>query len=530
MLDSFFFDTAARLPDAPALWVDAQLLSYRTLAEQADRVADGLQRLTSDIVPAREGDTPACLLFAHRSAAAYGGLLGILASGHAYVPLGAHFPPERNAAIARRSGARVLLVDRDCATRLAELQPLLDPAIRIVAIESLLAAEQAVAVPDAPQRVVHARRTCADLAYVLFTSGTTGVPKGVKVTHANATAYMRSQVAVDPAAANARYSQAFDLTFDLSVHDMFVCWANAGCLYVPPSSDPLTLFAFVRQHALTHWGSVPSTAAFIQQFRKLKPDVFPSLRMTMFCGEALPTSLAQAWALAAPHSRIRNLYGPTEATIACMRFEVERPALARSTDAVVPLGWSLPGEETLVVDAQGEPVADGEKGELLLAGAQLAAGYISDNPADHAKFFDRVYAGRTARRWYRTGDLASVSASHGMRFHGRTDSQVKIRGHRIETQEVEHALRLASGALMVAVIPWPRDATGMANGLVGFVTGTARDDVTILAACRQQLPLYAVPSRVVRLDAFPVNANGKIDRNALLGHCPQTVARVAQPG
>ncbi|MGI4858432.1 MAG: amino acid adenylation domain-containing protein [Janthinobacterium lividum] len=539
MLDSFFFDTATRLPEAPALWVDGQLLSYRTLAEQAVRVTHGLQPLMSDIVPAREGETPACLLFAHRSAAAYGALLGILASGQAYVPLGAHFPPERNAAIARRSGARILLVDRHCAARLGELRPLLDPAIRIVDIDSLLAADPAATPLHVPHhtslhtphhRPPHTERTGADIAYVLFTSGTTGTPKGVKVTHANATAYMQSQLALDPAAAHARYSQAFDLTFDLSVHDMFVCWANAGCLYVPPSSDPLTLAAFVQQHALTHWGSVPSTAAFIQQFRKLKPGVFASLRMTMFCGEALPTSLAQAWALAAPHSRILNLYGPTEATIACMRFEIHRDALASATDAVVPLGWSLPGEETLVVDAQGDPVPDGAKGELLLAGAQLAAGYISDNPVDHAKFFARVYAGRAARRWYRTGDLASVSALHGMRFHGRIDTQVKIRGHRIETQEVEHALRLASGALMVAVVPWPRDATGMASGLVGFVTGTGREDTTILAACRQQLPLYAVPNRLIRLDAFPVNANGKIDKNALLGYCPQAARSVAQPG
>ncbi|MGI4985012.1 MAG: amino acid adenylation domain-containing protein, partial [Janthinobacterium lividum] len=498
MLDSFFFDTAARLPEAPALWVDEQLLSYRTLAGQARHIATGLQQLLSDTAPAQEGETPACLLFANRSAAAYGGLLGILASGQAYVPLGAHFPPERNAAIARRSGARLMLVDRDCAARLDELRPLLDPSIRIVDIDSLLALEPAAALPPSPSPS-HARRADTDIAYVLFTSGTTGVPKGVKVTHANGTAYMRSQLALDPAAPNSRYSQAFDLTFDLSVHDMFVCWANAGCLYVPPSGDPLTLAAFVRQHSLTHWGSVPSTAAFIQQFRKLRPSVFPSLRMTMFCGEALPTSLAQAWALAAPHSRILNLYGPTEATIACMRYEIKRATLDAATDAVVPLGWSLPGEETLIVDAEGEPVPDGAKGELLLAGAQLSAGYISDNPADHAKFFERAYAGRAARRWYRTGDLASVSTVEGMRFHGRIDSQVKIRGYRIETQEVEHALRLASGAQMVAVVPWPRDAVGMANGLVGFVTGTLHEeDAAILAACRQHLPLYAVPSRIVR--------------------------------
>lgn len=525
MLDAFFFNSASSAPDAPALWVDRRLHSYSELANSANAVRNALQ---SDSTPPHpDGTLGPCLLFAYRSEGAYAGILGILATGRAYVPLGAQFPAERNAAIVRRSGARIMLVDTFCEPLIASLLPLIDPGIRIIYLSTVLATSRETSTSEAGERVtapVAVERREDDIAYILFTSGTTGVPKGVKVRHANATAYMRNQLALNPVMPDARCSQIFDLTFDLSVHDMFVTWGMGACLYVPDISDPLTLSAFVNTHQLTHWYSVPSTAAFLQQFRKLKADTFPSLRVSMFCGEALPTALARAWMTAAPSSVLMNLYGPTEATISCMRYELSAEFLADYAGGVIPLGWSLPGEETLVIDAAGEPVPDGEKGELLLGGYQVAAGYISDNPKDHAKFFERRFPTRHALHWYRTGDLASVSEVHGMLFHGRMDGQVKIRGNRVETQDVEHAVQLASEATMVAVIPWPIDDNNMPLGLVAFVNDTQKDDKTILEACRLQLPVYAMPDRIVRVETFPVNANGKTDKNALSAMCQTAVA------
>jgi amino acid adenylation domain-containing protein len=520
MLDAFFFDSARNAPDAPALWVNQRLHTYGELANGAHAVLHALQSYS--IPSDADSALGPCLIFANRSEGAYAGILGILAAGRAYVPLGAQFPPERNAAIVRRSGARVMLVDAFCEPMLASLLPLIDPEIRIIHLNDVLASgteTSKLEVDIATTTPTGLGRREDDIAYILFTSGTTGVPKGVKVRHANATAYMRNQLAMNPVIPDARCSQIFDLTFDLSVHDMFVTWGMGACLYVPDSSDALTLSAFVNKHQLTHWYSVPSTAGFLQQFRKLKPDMFPSLRVSMFCGEALPTALARAWKAAAPASVLMNLYGPTEATISCMRYELDAAMLANYTGGVIPLGWSLPGEETLVIDGAGEPVQDGEKGELLLGGHQVAAGYISDNPKDHAKFFERRFASRSALHWYRTGDLASVSEPHGMLFHGRMDSQVKIRGNRIETQDVEHAVQRASEATMVAVIAWPLDENNMPLGLVAFINDSQQDDKTILTGCRLHLPTYAVPDRIVRVETFPVNANGKTDKNALFALC-----------
>lgn len=523
MLDSFFFHSAARLPDANALWVDGGYSSYQRLAECADRVASALQGL--DTVDEGRSQPSPCLLFAHRSEAAYAGVLGILAAGRAYVPLNKNFPKERNAAIARRSGCRVLLVDERCSEALAALMPLLDPSIQVIAIETLMRRHEAA------QGFARRERSPGDTAYVLFTSGTTGVPKGVMVTHANASTYMRSQLQLDPAPADSRFSQVFDLTFDLSVHDMFVCWGNGGCLYVPPSTDALELAAFVPEHRLTHWASVPSTGSFMQQFRKLKPAVFPDLQYSMFCGEAFPAALARDWSRAAPNSRILNLYGPTEATISCLRFEVEPGFLEGFDGGVLPLGVSLPGEETVIVDEAGKPVAPGCTGELLLGGHQLAAGYVSENPADHARFFECRYPDHVATRWYRTGDLASVNNENGLVFHGRLDTQVKIRGNRIELQEIEYVIKRCTEAAMVCVVAWPRDKAGMAAGLVAFMSGADLEDAWVLAECRKRLPLYAIPNRVVQLETLPLNVNGKVDRNALTRWCDeQNTNKVAVTG
>ncbi|WOD20208.1 amino acid adenylation domain-containing protein [Paraburkholderia kirstenboschensis] len=527
MLDSFFFDTAASEPERPALWVDEHLYCYGELASRASRIAAGL----TSAMPA--GGARRCLLFAHRSVAAYAGLLGIMKAGFAYVPLNPTLPAARIAAAVEQSKAPVLLVDRRCTALLDDVLMLIDecpkiffiddekdlsgmddsPAHRRVADLPRLPGALAVAPPHAAQRALH------DHAYVLFTSGSTGAPKGVAISHANACAYVTAQLQLLGRLPDARYAQFCELSFDPSVHDMFVCWANGACLYVPKTTEPIYNAAFIREHAITHWNSVPSVAAFMQQFRKLPPNEFESLRVTCFGGEPLPVSLAQAWQKAAPKSRIFNLYGPTETTVACSAFEVTPQFLADATHAVMPLGQAVPGMELLIVDATLQPVAQGESGELLIGGPQVAAGYLRADEPNNRRFVTRRYAGLRSSHWYRSGDAAREVPRDGIVFQGRLDTQVKIRGNRIEIEEVEHVVQTSSRAALCAVIAWPVDEAGRAHGLLAFVTRTRIDAAQILQACRQRLPAYAVPQRVIALDAMPLNANGKIDRRALAAQC-----------
>lgn len=534
MLDSFFFETAAREPDRPALWVDERSYCYGELASRACRIAADL----SAVLPA--GRARRCLLFAHRSVDAYAGLLGILNAGCAYVPLNPNVPAARIAAVIRQSGAPVMLVDRRCAALLDEVVPLLDESPRIFLLydeggevepvsgdsNETSPSREALAGgrlgwPPCDPLVAEAARPRApcDEAYILFTSGSTGSPKGVPILHQNACAYVAGQSHLIDRLPDARYIQLCELSFDPSVHDMFVCWANGACLYVPKTVEPIYNAAFIKQHAITHWSSVPSVAAFMLQFRKLQPDEFPTLRVTLFGGEPLPRLLVQAWLRAAPNSRVLNMYGPTETTVACSAFEVTAEFLADSRHAVMPLGRALPGMELLIVDAALEPVAPGASGELLIGGPQVAAGYLSVDDPGNRRFISRMYPGHGASRWYRSADAARELAGEGIVFQGRLDTQIKIRGNRIELEEVEHVVRSCSQAALCAVIAWPVDEAGRAGGLIAFVTHVQDGAARILQACRQHLPAYAVPQRVVMLDALPLSVNGKVDRTALAGHC-----------
>ena len=508
MLHAFFFDSAANQPNNPALWVDGRSYTYEEIETRARRIASGLASVEEAGNPRR------CLLFAHRSAAAYCGVLGILDAGLAYVPLSPKMPAARIATIVEQSGAPLMLVDSRCARSLDEVLPLLDQPPRIFSLDEQVA-DPLQPLPIAPY--VQRPGTVDDVAYVLFTSGSTGAPKGVPITHANADAYVEGQLRLNEKHCHARCIQLCELIFDPSVHDMFVCWANGGCLYVPDSVDPLSNAEFVRRHEITHWNSVPSVAGLMQQLRKLSPGAFPSLRVSLFGGEPLPRSLALAWMRAGPDSRLLHMYGPTEATIACTCFEVRREFLEDEQNTVMPLGWALPDVELMIVDSGLEPVAFGERGELLVAGPQIAGGYLLPDEANSRRFLRKDYPDRRSRRWYRTGDVVRTTAHHGIMFHGRLDTQVKIRGNRIELEEVEHVVQVCSEGTQCAVIPWPIDEVGRATGLIAFVANARVEPALVLQACRRRLPSYAVPQGVVAVDSLPLNTNGKIDRRALAG-------------
>jgi len=391
----------------------------------------------------------------------------------------------------------------------------------------------------------YAHRDPGDLAYVLFTSGSTGIPKGVQISHTSISSYIGNESKRRPRAAGDRYSQFFDLTTDPSVEETFLCWANGACLYTMPKNDPLSVASFLTEHRLTHFSSVPSTIAFLKQYRKLKPGMFPDLKLSIFGGEAFRGEWLKAWAEAAPNAEIRNMYGPTETTVAVAKFSVNAAQIDENFDGVLPIGKPMAGVELLIVDETGEPVPVGEPGELLIGGPQLAIGYIGASNDDAQRFMMKTFVDRKATRWYQTGDLVSAhedgttagaqgnegSAQDGegghlqYRFLGRIDSQVKIRGNRIELQEVESVLAAASGATMTAAIALPADAFGVSPGIVGFISAPSHDEadedevaaanLEILQQCRLKLPAFAVPTRVVRLGDFPVNLAGKLDRLAL---------------
>ena len=353
-----------------------------------------------------------------------------------------------------------------------------------------------------------------DIAYLLFTSGSTGIPKGVMVAHRNVRHFLDAMSERYRLTAEDRLSQAFDLTFDLSVFDMFMGWEAGACVCVLPASAQLKPAMWVVEQGLTVWFSVPSLALLMKRFGMLKPGRFPSLRWSLFCGEALPAELVVAWAEAAPESVVENLYGPTELTIACTLYRWD-PARspAESTAGLVPIGAPYPGMTTLIADDELREVEVGAEGELLLAGPQVTPGYWQDPEKTAAAF---VVPPDQSAVYYRTGDLVRRPADGSpITYVGRVDHQVKINGYRVELGEIEAAIRDAAEVDEVVALGWPRTATGAA-GVAAFVAAEALDVDALRASLAARLPDYMMPSSIHLLANMPLNSNGKFDRHALV--------------
>ncbi len=515
-LAQLFCHSARRYAERPALWVDGDFVSYRELQGLAASIAHALTGAGHANGEAR------CAILGSRGLIDYAGILGAAFARCTYVPLNVRHPAQRLTQVMRDADVQSLIVGRN---HLDESRVLLES----VSHPLLVLLPDTISAPDWAAPMTQHRFQCRgdlcpadavafpegnpdDGAYLLFTSGSTGAPKGVLVRNRNAMPYLRSVAARYAPSSEDRFTQLFDLTFDLSVHDMFLCWGAGAALFRVPDNARFSPREFVCRHELTMWFSVPSTAAMMLGLRALRPGDFPSLRLGLFCGEALPKRLAVAWAAAAPNAEIENLYGPTEATIALTAFRVPRDTAAvEALPEVLPIGAPLPGQDAVTLDPSGQPVRDGEDGELCLAGSQVTDGYWR-RPDLTAQRFARV--DWDDRVWYRTGDRARHTSEHGLVFLGRLDRQVKIAGHRVELQEIEAILHHAAGA-NAAAIAWPLGPDGLARGIVGFVGKTARSANEVVDACRQALPPYAVPSAIHQVENWPLNSSGKTDHARL---------------
>lgn len=508
-LGELILDHARAGPHRQALWARGETLTYGELIERAGGMAallgeNGL------------GPDDRVAVLSERTATVYAAIVATLINGSAYVPLNPRFPSKRNRQILESSAARALICSESQRAMLDEIGDSLPNLEMIILPESgsrcSIDVRQLLAT-DLSRPGIDTRFNCevapGELAYLLFTSGTTGVPKGVPITNANVLAYLRGIRNICVVEKDARLLQIADLTFDMSVHDLFLAWTSGATLFSAPENATLLSSRLVAEHDLTHWFSVPSAAALIRQAGLLDAGFMPSLRFSFFCGEALTGAVAEAWAAAAPNSAIINLYGPTEATVAVSAFRYS-PGQA-DPPAVVPLGHPFPEQTMTLFDSAGQPAED-ETGEICLSGSQVACGYWQSPELTAEQFFEWQ-----GRRWYRTGDLGRFAADEGFSYLGRADRQVKIRGYRMELQEIEAAVRKATGRDLAAVLPWPIVESGSALGCIAFVVGS---DVapTALEECRKLLPEYAVPSCILPIHEMPLNTNGKFDYRALSDH------------
>jgi amino acid adenylation domain-containing protein len=515
-VQSGFLASAEAYPDRPALTVQGVTYSYAELRERAVAVA---ATIAANAPPGPR----LAAVFAYRTVTTFSAVLGTLLSGRGYVPLNRTLPPARTRLMLERSQARAIVVDEQSSVQLEQILGALDERFLVLAPD----------MPDVGELRRRLRRHvvlgAADLeardawrpaspdpdavAYILFTSGSTGVPKGVTVAHRNLTVLLDDMVARYGVSSEDRVSQTHELTFDVSAWDMFVCWEAGACLCCPTQKELIKPDGFIRGLGITIWASVPSTAVFMKRLGMLRSNSYPTLRFSLFAGEPLPVAVAQAWLEAAPGTTVENLYGPTELTIVCMGYRwVPGTSEAESEAGVVPIGGPLAENELLVADAALREVSPGETGELLVAGPQVTLGYWCD-PERTAQTFV-VPPGRH-RVHYRTGDrVRRPRPGAPMTYLGRLDQQIKIRGVRVELGEVEAAVREATAVDAVVAVGWPQTETGY-DGIVAFVGATDVDLRAVRAQLQARLPAHMVPRRIELLEALPLNASGKFDRRAL---------------
>ncbi|MFG2194100.1 amino acid adenylation domain-containing protein [Streptomyces sp. NPDC048639] len=504
-LYAWFAGSADRFGDCTALEVGGETLTYGELRDLVERLAARLVASAGGVAPRRVG------LLASRSVTSYAGYLAILRAGAAVVPLNPEYPASRNAATAAAAELDTVIAESVGADGDLGV-PLL------VAGSEELAALRAQAPPALPP----CPATPDDIAYIIFTSGSTGTPKGVPVLHRNIDAYLAHVVPRYDVGPGSRLSQTFEPTFDGSVHDLFVAWGGGGTLVVPRRGQLMSPVKFINTARLTHWFSVPSLASFASRLGTLTPGSMPTLRRSVFGGEALTLSQARAWQAAAPGSRLENLYGPTELTISCTEYGLPGSVedWPRTANGTVPMGSCYSTLESLILDEKGEPAGTGE---LCVRGPQRFPGYL--DPANNAgRFLTRDEDGTlehhagtsplTDRHWYRTGDRVTVEEGGLLVYLGRTDHQVKIRGHRIELGDIEAPLREQAGvrdAIVLAV-----EGPDGEKDLTAAVSGSGCDAEELYSALRARLPPYMMPRRITALEELPRNTNGKIDRRALL--------------
>jgi amino acid adenylation domain-containing protein len=519
LLQSWVTQHADSRPDATAIISGTDSLSYGQLERSSNQLAHLLQE-----AGCKKGDR-ICILMP-KSPAAILSMIGILKAGCMHVPIDASSPAARIRQILESCENRWVLAAGSVAPLLDEL--LADDELRarisvgwldaqVPAGKHFQPAFSRADLDAAPSSALTQQCTAEDGSHILFTSGSTGVPKGVVITHSNVTAFVGWALKHFGIDRTDRFSGHTPFHFDLSTFDIFGTLTAGAQLHLVPAEAallPPKLVEFIRKSELTQWFSVPSVLNYLAKFDALQNVSFPSLRRVLWCGEVLPTPALIYWMEHLPHIPFTNLYGPTEATIASSYYDV--PVCPDDPKAAIPIGRACDGEQLLVLDDKLQPVPTREIGDLYIAGAGLSPGYWRD-PAKTAAVFLRDPRNQETGRLYRTGDLAWQGEDGLVYFVGRADTQIKVRGYRIELGEIETALNSMGTLQECAVVAIQTENFGGWMICCAYV-GREQVEVT-LNSLREHLkklvPNYMFPVRWMPYDALPKNANGKIDRPRL---------------
>ena len=494
-----FVQAAEAAPDRPALVFEEATVSFSALRKDAERIAQWL-------ASARVGRGDVVAIQLPKRHVTYALWLACLRQGAIYVFLDPRNPPVRTASILKQLKPRVFLTVGDDENPFGETHRLDDSTA-----EGWLAALPAGG--SSQPAPVHG----LDPAYIMFTSGSTGEPKGAVIPQQGVLslmAWVRRSILPQ---GEARFSNINPLHFDNAVFDLYGGLLNGATLVPVETSDaanPLIWVKKLRAGRASVIFAVPTLFQTLQQLRLLSARSMPDARVFVFGGEGFPPAALKSFRAAFDDAtRLVNVYGPTETSCICSSLEIDAAALAAAGEGFASLGRMHSGFDHLILDEDEMPVETGATGELWIGGANVGLGYVDNADETARRFRQNPTDTRFRSMWYRTGDLVREDRDGLLWFAGRVDNQVKVRGHRIELEEIDLALEALAGVTRAATVTRP-GPDGPQLCAAYSASGPVSDE-TLRSHCMSRLPPYMRPERFLALDVLPQNANGKVNRKAV---------------
>ena len=464
-------ETIRQYGDKNAFYIDGTYYTYRQFAECISAIRSVIRRA--------EKNEQIWGLALHDDLNTYASIFALWMEGKAYVPLHPSWPDDRIQSIKEQVGFSNVL--NQCDTPFYELD-----------------LDNWADVSD------------DELAYILFTSGSTGVPKGVQISRKNIAAFMDSfwKTGIDITSED-RCMQVFDLTFDVSVQSFLVALTRGACVYTVPYGQVKYIYAasLIQEQHITFGAMAPSMLTYLRPyFDELDASCMKTCILT---AEACPVDLMEEWYKCAKNTEIYDFYGPTEATIYCTYYKLTRGGKNLSLNGIISIGKPLANVRAIIIREDGSLVEGHEKGELCVAGDQVTPGYWKNDEKNAGSFFmhDGV-------RYYHTGDLCYWHESGNIMYSGRIDQQAKIQGYRVELGEIEHHARLFYGNER-RVIAIAFQNTQNLTEIALLVESQAEDTKALVEYLQNKMPQYMVPTRILFEPSFPLNKSEKVDRNLL---------------
>jgi amino acid adenylation domain-containing protein len=523
LLSQLLTESVVCFPEQPAVSCGNDTLSYSQLDTLSGKMAAVLCECG-----VRNGDRIG--IYMTKSVESVVAIFAILKAGAVYVPMDWFAPMERLEFIVGNCAMKAVVTSTAGAHRIASERNPHEPFIPLCIVVTP-GAEKTV-VPSVAGKTVFREAIDkqepiapvthgiidSDLAYILYTSGSTGAPKGVMLSHLNALTFVTMANAFFSISSNDRLINHAPLHFDLSVFDLFCAIKAGGCAVLLTEKEvafPVAVVKAIQRREVTIWNSVPSALIRLVVHTSLEETALSSLRLVLFAGETFPSKFLRPLMGKLPHAAFYNMYGQTEANSSTWYRVHEAPG---PDDPPLPIGKAFPNYDVFALDDSGALVTQpGSRGELYVRGAAVGLGYWNNAEKTASSFVTNPLLPDSSEVVYRTGDIVTIDDAGNYVYTGRKDLMVKCRGFRVDIGEIESTMHKVLGVAEAAVAALPDDMIG--NRLVGFFVPAPGENVSpeeLKAFCEQKIPRYMMPEAFLVCESFPRTSTGKVDRGALL--------------